>query len=103
MAKKRISRRVRGMTLPVAVLAGFAPLIGDTIYHVQHSGGVGTVPHTLAWHLAGINTWDNNQFDFGRLLKGWAPIVGGVVLHKVANRLGINRALAGAGIPFIRI
>lgn len=102
-AARRFGRRAKKTTIPLAVVAGFGPLISDTIYHVKNSGGVATVPHTLAWHLAGINTWDNNQFDMTRLIRGWSPILAGFLAHKAANRLGINRAIAQAGIPLLRI
>jgi len=34
---------------------------------------------------------------------GLMPLAVGVLVHKVAGRLGINRAIASTGIPFIRI
>ncbi|GAH98844.1 unnamed protein product [marine sediment metagenome] len=34
---------------------------------------------------------------------GLYPFLGGALLHKAANRLGVNRAIARSGIPWIRI
>lgn len=101
MAKAIARRKAKSMTVPLAVVAGFAPLISDTIIQAR-ANGIAEVPHVLAWHLAGINTWDNNSFSFSRLMQGWTPIIAGFVAHKLANKIGLNRALANAGVPFVR-
>jgi len=90
------------MTISLAMVAGFAPVTIDSISMVRQYG-IQEVPHAVAWHLLGINTWDNNQFNFARLLKGWTPILAGVLAHKAANSLGINRVLARMGIPLLRV
>jgi hypothetical protein len=64
--------------------------------------GIQQVPHIVAHHLAGYNTWDGT-YSTTRMIKGWTPIVAGFLVHKLASKFGINRAIAGAGIPFIRI
>lgn len=99
---KRAAHRAKKTTIPLAVVAGFGPLIADTIT-VAKQNGVAQIPHALAWHLAGVNTWDNNRFDFNRLVMGWTPILAGIVVHKFANKLGVNRAIANMGIPLLRI
>jgi hypothetical protein len=33
----------------------------------------------------------------------WGPVLLGTVVHKIANKLGVNRAIARAGIPIVRI
>lgn len=97
-------RRAKKTTIPLAIVAGFGPLIADTVTTVKDPNqGFGQIPHVLAWHLAGINTWDNNKFDLSRLARGWAPILAGMIAHKAANKFGINRAIARAGIPLLRI
>jgi hypothetical protein len=37
------------------------------------------------------------------LMQGVGPIVVGVFVHKLASKLGINRGLARAGVPFLRV
>lgn len=101
---RRIGRRAKKTTIPLAVVAGFAPLAVDTINTVRDPNqGFGQIPHVLGWHLLGINTWDNNKFEFGRLVKGWSPIIAGIVAHKLAGKFGVNRMLASAGVPFLRV
>lgn len=100
---RRIGRRAKKTTIPLAVVAGFAPLGYDIYKTVTTAGmGAGQIPHTLAWHLGGYNTWDGS-FSFSRLMQGWTPILAGFLAHKVAGKLGVNRMLASAGVPLLRI
>lgn len=109
-ARRVITRYVRRRrfsrpkaTLPLALVAGFTPLGVDIVKTVTTPGmGAGQIPHTLAWHLGGYNTWDNS-FSFSRLAQGWAPILIGFGVHKLANKLGVNRMIARAGVPWIRV
>lgn len=90
-----------GMTLPVAVLAGFAPLGLAALEGYRYNGFSG-VGKRVTLGLTGYNTEDRHWYltEMGKVL---GPIVAGVVVHKLAGRLGINRALAGAGVPFLRV
>jgi hypothetical protein len=90
-------RRKGGFTIPLAVVAGFAPMIADVA-----TLGITQTPHVVAYNLIGYNTWDGT-FKADRALKGWTPIVAGMLVHKLAGKLGVNRMLAGAGVPFVRI
>jgi hypothetical protein len=96
MAKKTHRKR-GGFTVPVAVLAGFAPMISDVAQL-----GIMQTPHVVAYELLGYNTWDKT-WKGDRAVKGWAPILAGFLVHKLAGKLGINRAIAQAGIPILRI
>jgi len=98
---KRRSHKQR-FTIPLAVVAGFAPLASDTMTEV-HLRGPGGIPHVLAYHLTGVNTWENNKFNSGVLIKGWTPILAGFLVHKLAGKFGINQMLAKAGVPILRI
>lgn len=114
MAKTRaIARRTRyvrvrsrgrsraGFTLPLAVIAGFGPMTADVIHGFQ-TGGIAAATNDL---LANVTGYDarGKTWSFGLLARGMGPVVAGVLVHKLAGRLGINRALGRAGIPFIRI
>jgi len=90
-----------GFALPLAAIAGFAPLASYTIADMQ-GGGLPLVAKGLSWRLTGWNV-DANKFDASGLWQGLFPILGGVLVHKIASKLGVNRALAGAGVPFVRI
>ena len=96
---RRIGKRK--MTIPLAVVAGFVPMALHTydqykINGVQGAGGA---------IVAGITGYQykTKNFDFGNLNYGLWPILGGLFVHKLANRLGVNRMLAGSGIPLVRI
>jgi hypothetical protein len=58
--------------------------------------------HLLSKTFTGYDMY-TGKFDFNNLRWGLAPIVIGMVAHKVAGVLGANKALAKSGIPVIRI
>jgi hypothetical protein len=65
----------------------------------------GDVPQT-ANSAAAIFTGYNPQggmWDYRYLKSGLFPVIGGLMIHKLASKLGVNRAMSNAGIPFIRI
>lgn len=99
------SRRKAGFTLPLAVVAGFAPTAAFALEGFRiggDQGGIMEAGHRLTMRLTGYE-WKGGVWSMPELMKGWLPIIGGVIAHKVAGKLGINRALARAGIPFVRI
>ena len=98
-AKKK-NRRSK-FTLPLAVVAGFAPGASRTIGHFQNGGVQGGL-NELSRIYIGYDR-DSGQFQPWLLRYGLYPVVAGVLIHKVAGLLGVNRMLARAGIPFIRI
>jgi hypothetical protein len=95
------------MTLPLAVVAGFVPLAYTTYKHFQWSGmgGEEGAADVFVRSLTGFspNKAYGRTWEFKRLNWGLMPILAGMLVHKIAGRVGINRAIAGAGIPFIRI
>lgn len=112
MAKRRAVRRVYvrakrhyrargGVTVPLAVLAGFVPL-GLNVYNGAKSGGINGAGFELVRGTTGFN-WQAGRMEWPALMRGLGPILAGFLVHKVANRLGVNRALASARVPLIRI
>jgi len=99
---KKKHRRKHGFQLPLAVVGGFTPaavfLIGS--WKAHHS--IEAVGKDAAMIMTGYNTWER-KWDPGKMAWGLLPILIGVGLHKVAGKLGINRAIAQAGIPIFRI
>jgi len=94
-AKRRY--RKPKMTIPVAVIAGFAPLAVNGATWVRDMGwvdGLGTAASTLTGYNLSTGTWNAANLRFGTL-----PIIIGIVLHKIANKAGINRQLARTGLP----
>lgn len=95
------ARHKAAMTIPVAVVAGFAPLAYETVKQFQ-ANGLDGASQALVAYTTGYSRWESKwRFDY--LLKGMGPVVAGVVVHKLAGKLGINRALARSGVPFLRI
>ncbi len=101
MARRGKHHRKQGMTIPLAVVGGFAPLTIATVNGFR-AGGMQYGADRLVWGLTGYSPtagrWDVNGLRVGAL-----PIGVGFLIHSLASRLGINRALSRARIPFIRI
>jgi len=95
-------RRSQGMTVPVAVLAGFAPLAVNTWAGYQN-GGVSEAGRRALKGLSGFDYINGELSPSYALRWGMGPIIGGLLVHKLAGRLGINRMLARSGVPFLRV
>lgn len=96
----RPRRRGKKFTLPIAAIAGFAPLASDVYYQFK-AGGAAAAIQWLKYDLVGID--GNGHFNFAGIARGWGPILTGFIAHGIASKLGINRQLARMGIPVIRI
>lgn len=106
---RRAARRIRSVavrrkkpqiTIPLAVLAGFVPPAAFLWSH-KDSG-----PYVVANDLGRIFTgWDGatSQWSWRNLKLGAFPVLGGFIVHAIATKIGLNRVLARAGIPLIRI
>jgi len=101
MARKKHHRRPR-QTLPLAVVAGFIP--PARIILAESQGGAGIEGGAVAASRIFLG-YDSNTgvWDFRQLQFGFGPILMGFGIHKLAQMVGINRALGAARIPFIRI
>lgn len=97
---KRHHRRA-GFTLPVAVLAGFTPLAYEVLGGYR-AGGIANAGSRALIMTTGYNTQDG-KWHPEMMLRGLGPIVLGMLVHKAAGRIGVNRALSRAGVPFVRI
>lgn len=116
MAKTRTVVRYRsakrrgkkpGFTLPLAVVAGFGPVAVRTWQYGNYYGWLGNENSGLAEFsrdMIGINPYSTPvKFEGWRLQYGLLPVAIGLGIHKVASMLGINRMIARAGIPVVRI
>jgi hypothetical protein len=101
MPKTAITRRRSQMSLPIAVVAGFVPLASNALRDYQQ-GGLDLLGTGLTWRLTGYNQM-SKRFDLSGLSSGLLPILLGIGVHKLAGRLGVNRAIANAGIPLLRL
>ena len=99
-------RGKRKFTLPLAIVAGFASPIGRTYSHFQTNGFMGPegAIGEFSRIMTGFNPYDSAVgFQGYRLRYGLVPVLVGFGIHKLAGMVGINRMLANAGIPVIRI
>lgn len=101
VSKMKRVRRAKKMTLPLAVIAGFAPFAVNTVKNVQSQGLTGlqqSTKYLIPYDPA------TRKMSFDYLPVGLFPILGGWLVHKVVGgMLGVNRMLSSAGVPFIRI
>jgi hypothetical protein len=94
------------MTLPIAVLAGFASPIARAIDHGMAYGFVGSegAVAELTRTMIGVNPFETPiKFEWWRLRYGLFPIVLGLGVHKAASLLGVNRMLANLRVPLLRV
>jgi len=112
LAKKKTSRRrfnfsrvkrssPRKMTIPLAVIAGLAPGITGVVTTAQRAG-FSAAGLTAATIYTGYD-YSTGKWSLSNMRLGMLPLAIGVVVHKVAGMIGINKAIASTGIPFIRI
>lgn len=107
--KVKRNRRKVSFTLPVAVVAGFAPGLSRCAYHFANPGehgasnGIEAVGVEAGRIFLGYDS-RNGEFNAGWATLGTLPILAGVLVHKfIGGKLGVNRMLASAGIPVIRL
>ena len=97
MARRNKRYAKRKMTIPLAVVAGFIPPIIGVWNRRTDPVMAGN------YLLAGFTGIDNGRFNPAALRQGALPVLGGFIAHTIASKMGINRAIARAGIPLIRI
>jgi len=103
LARRRRGRRgSRKFTLPLAPLIGLAAGIAPAIGPLTR-GQVDEAVKTLRWNYLGI-AWDG-AFAARGMMNGLFPLILGVLVHKFVGGapLNVNRMLASAGVPIIRI
>lgn len=99
---KRVARRSTQFTIPLGLVAGMAPTVIHTVNEARVNGIESGVKVGMRG-LTGYNV-DNGQWHFSSLKEGLLPLLIGMAAHKfVGGSLGVNRALASARVPFIRI
>lgn len=97
----KIKSRAKKMTFPLAVIAGIAPGV-SAVVTTATSAGWQQAARTAGFIYTGYD-YTTNKWSLRNMQLGLMPLAVGVIIHKVAGMLGINRALAATGIPLIRI
>lgn len=89
------------MTIPIAPIAGIlgAPGVGYAINAII----AGNVTEALNNVKSLVGVGSNGQFDMQLLKINMSPVIAGALVHWGASKIGINRTLAAAKIPLIRI
>lgn len=95
-------RSAAKMTVPVAVIAGFVPMGADILSAYRVAGAQGAIEH-LALCTTGYDPSDGKFKPMFAFQKLYGPLIAGVMVHKIAGYLGVNRALGRAKVPFLRI
>ena len=102
--KKKGFRRGRGFTLPLAIVAGFLPMALDTFKYSKTTTsdgwnqGVRYLVESTTGYDPQANYWSWS------LMRPMLPILAGLITHKlIGGKLGVNRMLGQARVPFIRI
>lgn len=92
--------------IPAAVIAGLVPPFMDA-YNLgkarNYPGGPGFwegFGHQLLLSYTGYST-DDKKFYFQWLLRGWGPLIAGLIAHRLADRFGINRRIRSFGSPIV--
>jgi hypothetical protein len=93
-------------TIPITLIAGLAPLAVHAWEGYNTPGdyhGLKGLAHNLVLDTTGYYGAEN-RFDFKYpMMKFYGPMLLGMLAHKLAGKVGINRALSQAGVPFIRV
>ena len=93
------------MTISLAMVAGMVPLLVD-MKAGYTAGGGGMIGIEEAGHNAVVSLtgyeYRSGHWKLGDA-KGMFGLLVGMGAHKLASRLGVNRAIARAGIPLVRI
>ena len=91
------------MTIPIAPIAGLAVGLMPSVQSLINGDMMGAADG-LAWRYAGYNL-SNRTFDVNGLKEGLLPLVVGGLVHKFVGGapLNLNRQLANAGVPYLRI
>lgn len=90
----------RKMNLPLALIAGVGAGLVDSYAH-RGADFSNFFPN----YMAVMTGYHQGQFNAEHLKRGLFPLVLGVLVHKFVGGapLNVNRALAAAGVPILRI
>lgn len=103
MAKKKRSRRYT-MTIPIAPIIGLGVGLAEPLSNAIFKGEWDTSLNHLGAIYTGYNAMAG-EFQPDMLKKGLFPLILGALVHKFVGGppLNVNRMLARAKVPFIRI
>ena len=98
-ARRRAHRK---FTIPLAMVAGFAPLVIVGVKAFQKAGPTYAVQE-MTCALTGYSI-PEHKFYPGQMMNGTVPLLLGIILHKVVgSKFGVNKMLAQANVPLLRL
>ncbi|GAH95283.1 unnamed protein product [marine sediment metagenome] len=97
----RRRRKKNSFTLPLGIVVPMAHIGLHNLEIIKQFGFKTGMEQLMRWFGADIRK--KEIFSTEHLQWGLYPFAIGVGVHYAARRLGVNRALSRAGIPFIRI
>lgn len=100
---RRRRRRSRSITIPIAPVAGLAAGLAAPVQAAM-TGNMEQAADLLVAKYTGYSMREN-RWNFNYLKEGMVPLILGLVVHKFVGGppLNLNRVLARANVPFIRI
>ena len=95
-------------TLPVAVIGSMLPSLMFVVNGYRGTQGYGTgfdgLTHNATEVFTGYQTDTRKWRPMDNMIPRFVgPVLLGTLVHKMANKLGVNRSLKNAGIPWVRI
>ena len=103
LTRRKRSRGSRKLTIPIAPIAGLLAGLAKPIEHAL-AGNFDTAFNHLSINYTGVHPV-TGRFNPEWLKIGLMPLVMGCLVHKFVGGapLNLNRVLANAGVPYIRI
>lgn len=101
ITRRRSSRARRSLGIPLAVVAGFIPILNRAVQGYRAARWYGFAQGgVIALTGYDLNT---GGWQWKEMLGGLIPVALGVVIHELANKYGVNAELKRFGIPIIRV
>jgi len=87
MARKKMRRGGRrAKAIPIAVMA---PLAGQAFMSATVSGPIQNKLNNFALNTTGVD-FVNGTYKMQEAVPFWGAMLAGVIVHKVANKVGVN-------------
>lgn len=102
VAKKK-SRRRNGFTLPIGIVAPMLITATKAIGVYQSTNSFESAFRNYFAYYTGFTGNPAKTWEWEYMKYGLLPLGLGMITHKLAGRLGLNRMIASAGVPIVRI
>lgn len=91
MARRKMKKRggSRSKKMPLTILAPALYPAVDGL-KAMAGGDIAQGAKILVWRYGGV---DDSGFNLGRVTQTYVPVLAGVIVHKAANKFGVNRYL----------